>query len=182
MGATMTFCVGFSYQLRDAAGITANTDIFANVADATTITQLRAAWIALGQLLDNCTDAKITRGRLTLGQSSDPGFKALAAAGSIVDLAGVLQFNVAASLRTWPIVIPALGASQYTAQRVNLNAVALHALINQALQGTGSSNTYVPSNPQGLTFSSIQNGFRGERSHRKQYNSKTNMSGGSYVP
>lgn len=178
----MTFCVGFSYQLRDSSGITANTDIFCNVADATTITNLRAYWIALGTLLDAVTDAKITRGRLTLGQSADPGFKANPASPSVVDLAGVLQFNVASSLRTWPIVIPALGTSQQSAGRVNLNATALHALINQALQGTGSAGTYIPSNPQGQVFTSIQNGFRGERSHRKQYSSKTNMSGGSYVP
>lgn len=172
----------FSYQVLDGHGIRANTGIFVNVPDTTTIAQLRAAWIALGSLLDAATDGKVARGRITIPEPADATFKGSPSGPSDASMAGVLQFSLADTTYTQSVVIPALAETELTNGRVNLNADGLHDLIVGLMSGFGAGTAFTGVSNAGLDITGINNGFLGTRKHRKQASGKTSMSGSNFVP
>lgn len=137
----------FEYQLEDDGGLKSRTHAYVAYNGATlVVNDLINNWIALGDRVDGCTDARIVEGRITIPLAPDGAWKAAATTpGNNVNQVMTVNFENDFNRYLTPLLIPAYSEALLTAElQPDLADPNLAALITDMLAGvpTGVPTTF----------------------------------------
>jgi len=159
-----------SYTLLDTNGVKASTPLYIPFGGSLTVTQLLAAFVTAGNLLDPVTNAQIIGGQITLPCVVDGGWKTAPVEGNDVSDVVSLNFNNAVTRYVFPFLVPNILPALVAGGRVDIADADLAALI--AWIGAGNASpTYAPSNSAGQDLTSLRDAFQADRKHRRQLSS-----------
>jgi len=133
-----TQAVRFSYSVRDELGTEASELFYALVDPTATVAAMVTEWQNLAALIDPVIGAQIIRGSVAVSLLPTGG-KATPDAGSRVEQTGVFNFSNAITSHRFGEALPGLSSGKIVGGKINLADVAVKALIDFIIAGSGST-------------------------------------------
>lgn len=161
-----------SYTLLDANGVKVSTPAYYIPTTPSTITVANAIvdWAALGDLIDDATNAQILGGRISFPLPAQGGWKSAPVDENDVSDVIVGNFNNTVTRYAMEFLLPAFLQSFIVNGKVDLTAAALDALFDFLIAG-GASGAFTNTASQDLN--SLRDAFQADRKHRRQLRNKS---------
>lgn len=162
----------FSYTLLDANGVKASTQAYYMPTAPSTISVANAIvdWAALGDLIDDASNAQILGGRISFPIGAQGGWKAAPVDENDVSDVIVANFNNSVTRYAMEFLLPAFLQAMIVNGKVDLTNVALDALLDFLVAG-GASGAF--SNTASQDLNSVRDAFQADRKHRRQLRNKS---------
>jgi len=161
-----------SHTLLDANGVKTSTPAYFVPTTPSTITvaNLVTNWAALGDVLDDASNAQIIGGRISIPMDPVGGWKTAPVDENDVSDVIVSNFNNAATRYAMEYLIPAFIQAAITGGKVDLTNAALAALF-AVLTSAGTGGAF--SNTAGQDLTGLRDAFQADRKHRRQLRNKS---------
>jgi len=161
-----------SYTLQDTNGVKTSTPLLYKPTNAAVLTLegLIADWVAVGNALDDATNAEIIGGRVTVPLAKAVGWKSAAVDENDVSDVINLNFNNTVTRYVTEFILPQFMQAMISGGKVDLTDVALSALVTALTSGmTGGAMVDRGGNP----ISALRDAFQADRKHRRQLRNRS---------
>jgi hypothetical protein len=161
-----------SYTLLDANQVKTSTPLLYKPDNAAVLTLegLIADWVAVGNTLDDATNAQIVGGRVTLPLSAAIGWKTAPVDENDVSDVINLNFNNGVTRYVTEFILPQFLQAMVTGGKVDLANVALAALVTALTSGlTGGAMV----DRGGNAITDLRDAFQADRKHRRQLRNRS---------
>lgn len=162
-----------SFTLLDANGVKTSTPVYylPTAPSTVTVANVITDWAAIGDALDDATNAQILGGKISFPVDAQAGWKSAPVAENDVSDVIVLNFNNAVNRYAQEFLVPAFLEAMLTGGQVDLSNAALAALF--ALLETGGLTNGSAANTGSNLLTSLRDAFQADRKHRRQLRNKS---------